>query len=148
METMEVGAEFDPTRCPVCGAEGYVDDEGIVRCSSCFAELPGDGLDWDSDLVWAEDSDQFTGIGDPAIDPEDYLMEGQRGPNLSERARRRDALVHREEGLLDRERIDLDELADVDDEAMLPDYSATGEFVTDVEGEVEVEGGAADDLYL
>jgi len=127
----------EPGRCPVCGAEGYVDDEGIVRCSNCLAEIVGDDFDWGEDT----DFDNLV-----AIDPEDFLAHDQRGPRLSERARRRDALVRREELVDDEER--RDEPLTRDDVAMLPDY-ASDELPIDVElVEEGLEVRPDDDMYL
>ena len=151
MEVLEFDEEFDPTRCPVCGADGYVDDEGIVRCSSCFAELPGDGLDWDSELVWADD-EALGPMSDATVDPEDFLTTGQRGPLITERSRRREALAHRAESLVDLEPLDadgrgLDDVVD-DGDDMVPDY-ASHEFVDpEVALDEGPDRGSDGDLYL
>ena len=138
---------FESGRCPVCGAEGYVDDDGIVRCSNCLAEIVGDDFDWGEDV----DFDNLV-----AVDPEDFLAHDQRGPRLSERARRRDALVHREEIVTDRERRD-EPMSDEDD-SMLPDYAGDDQSVetgtidignTDTESiDSGLEFRPDDDLYL
>jgi hypothetical protein len=147
MEVLEAGAYFDPTRCPVCGADGYVDDDGMVRCSSCFAELPGDGLDWDRELVWADDGEADSAFDD-AIDPEDFLLGGQRGPQISERSRRRDALTRREESLVDDVRGDVDSTFDGADADMLPDY-ARPDFTDDpVSTGDGIDAVSDDDAYL
>jgi len=50
--------EWEEAICPNCGAEGMSREEGIVRCSACFASLlfsEEDGLEIGSDLHWDEE---------------------------------------------------------------------------------------------
>ena len=68
MFTSEIGAaggsamseEWEEAICPNCGAEGVSRQEGIMRCSACFSDLPFDednGFGIGSDFNWDDDDD-------------------------------------------------------------------------------------------
>ena len=52
--------EWEEAICPNCGAEGVSRQEGIMRCSACFSDLPFDednGFGIGSDFNWDDDED-------------------------------------------------------------------------------------------
>ncbi len=63
-----VSEEWEEAICPNCGAEGVSRQEGIMRCSACFSDLPfdedngfgiGSDFNWDDDDEDDEDDDEF-----------------------------------------------------------------------------------------
>ena len=66
--------EWEEAICPNCGAEGVSRQEGIMRCSACFAALPYDE-DEDDDDDDDEDDYDDDDDEDDYDDDEDFLEE-------------------------------------------------------------------------
>ena len=72
-----VSEEWEEAICPNCGAEGVSRQEGIMRCSACFSDLPFDednGFGIGSDFNWDDDEDDEDDEDDDEFD-EDFLEE-------------------------------------------------------------------------
>jgi hypothetical protein len=76
---LAMSEEWEEAICPNCGAEGVSRQEGIMRCSACFSDLPFDednGFGIGSDFNWDEEDEDEEEVDDDDYElDEDFLEE-------------------------------------------------------------------------